>query len=291
MRHSRLAKMMNSDLSAQINIMFRALNNKGSAASFPKPRALANLLRSRCAPFAIEIVAARPPDLSFFATAAVEIWLRAVHSFLIAASLTDSSPIWASVSGYYSSHYSMRAFSHLFGLFHLHQDKRIIQLRRDGKGFVFEVIKKNGGDREHKLYWKYLAEHKELKDDPFFYPNREDIPESDGSHRNRANYADHLNSFPMFKPLDEEQLARRIQKIAEIEFSAVPVPNADKFADLATVQILAYHRIVKFRRLLDEVVGVDNRFWAVQRNPSWKPKDLTFEVVEPVFTSLYARPA
>ena len=51
----------------------------------------------------------------------------------------------------------MRAFAHLFGLFHLHQDKRLIQLKRDGKGFVFEVIKKNGSDREHKLYWKYLA--------------------------------------------------------------------------------------------------------------------------------------
>jgi len=119
----------------------------------------------------------------------------------------------------------MRAFAHLFGLFHLHQDKRLIQLKRDGKGFVFEVIKKNGSDREHKLYWKYLAEHRELKGDPFFYPNREDIPQSDGSHRNRANYADHLNSFPMFRPLSEEFLARRIQKIAEIEFSAVPFPT------------------------------------------------------------------
>jgi hypothetical protein len=282
---------MNSDLSTQIAVMFKALNNKSAADAFPEPRTLANLLKSRCSPFTADIVAAKTPDLSVFATAAVEMWLRAVHSFLISASLTQASPIWASVAGYYSSHYSMWAFSHLFGLFHLHHDKRLIQLKRDGNGFVFEIIKKNGGDREHKLYWKYLAEHKELKGDPFFYPNREDIPQSDGSHRNRANYADHLNSFPMFKPLSEEYLAQRIQKIAEIEFSAVPIPNADKFADLATVQILAYHRIVKFRQLLDEVVGVDNRFWAVQRNPSWKPKDLTFEVVEPVFAALYARPA
>jgi hypothetical protein len=37
-------------------------------------------------------------------------------------------------------------------------------------------------------------------------------------------------------------------------------------------------------------VGTDNRFWSVQRNPTWKPRDLTFEVVEPVFTALYARP-
>jgi hypothetical protein len=282
---------MNKDLSTQINVMFKALNNKSAANAFPAPRTLANVLKSRCKPFNVGIVAAKAPDLPIFATAAVEMWLRGIHSFLISASLTEASPIWASVAGYYSSHYSVRAFAHLFGLFHLHQDKRLIQLKRDGNGYVFEIIKKNGSDREHKLYWKYLAEHKELKNDPFFYPNREDIPESDGSHRNRANYADHLNTFPTFKPLSEEYLARRIQKIAEIEFSAVPVPNADKFPDIHTVQILAYHRIVKFRQLLDEVVGVDNRFWGVQRNPSWKPKDLTFEVVDPVFTALYGRPA
>jgi hypothetical protein len=279
---------MNSDLSTQITVMFKALDNKSAAAAFPEPRTLANLLKLRCSPFTADIVAAKAPDLSVFATAAVEMWLRALHSFLISASLTEASPIWASVAGYYSSHYSMRAFAHLFGLFHLHHDKRLIQLKRDGKGFVFEVIKKNGSDREHKLYWKYLAEHRELKGDPFFYPNREDIPQSDGSHRNRANYADHLNSFPMFKPLSEEFLARRIQKIAEIEFSAVPIPDADKFPDIATVQILAYHRVVKFRKLLDDVVGANNRFWAVQRNPSWKPRDLTFEIVEPVFAALYA---
>ncbi len=258
--------------------------------AFPPPLTLANLLRARCAPLDPGVVAAKAPDLSNFATAAVDMWLRGIHSFLISASLTEASPIWASVAGYYSSHYAVRGFAHLFGLYHLHQDKRLIQLKRDGNGYVFEIIKKNAGDREHKLYWKYLAEHKELKDDPFFYPNREDLPESDGSHRNRANYADHLNAFPTFKPLSEEYLAQRIQKIAEIEFSAVPIPNADKFPDIHTVQILAYHRIVKFRKLLDEVVGVDNRFWGVQRNPSWKPKDLTFEVVDPAYTILYARP-
>jgi len=280
---------MTSDLSTQITVMFRALNTKSAADAYPEARALATLLKLRCEPFTTETVAAKPPDLAVFATAAVEMWLRAVHSFLISASLTDASPIWGSVAGYYSSHYAIRAFSHLFGLFHLHSSKRLIQLRREGKGWVYEIIRKNAGDREHKLYWKYLAEHKELKGDPFFYPNREDIPESDGSHRNRANYADHLNCYPTFKPLSEEYLAQRIQRIAEIEFSAVPMPNADKFPDLATVQLLAYHRAVKFRQLLDQVIGTDNRFWRIQRNPAWKPKDLTFEVVEPVFTTLYSR--
>jgi len=280
---------MTSDLSTQIAVMFSALNTRSAADAYPKAKALTKLLTSRCEPFTAGTVAAKPPDLAVFATAAVEMWLRSVHSFLISASLTEASPIWASVAGYYSSHYAIRAFSHLFGLFHLHSSKRLIQLRREGKGWVYEIIRKNAGDREHKLYWKYLAEHRELKDDPFFYPNREDIPESDGSHRNHANYADHISRYPNFKPLSEEYLAQRIRKIAEIEFSAVPVPNADKFPDLATVHLLAYHRVVKFRQLLDEVVGTDNRFWSIQRNPAWKPKDLTFEVVEPVFTALYSR--
>jgi hypothetical protein len=279
---------MTSGLQKQISVMFSRLNTQSAAGAFPAPRALSTLLTSKCAPYDQAFIAARPADMTLFATAAVEMWLRAIHSFLISASLTDASPIWASVAGYYSSHYSVRAFAHLLGLFHLHRDKRVIKLSRQGHGWIFEIIKKNAGDREHKLYWKFLAEHPEFNGDPFFYPNREDLPESDGSHRNRANYADHLNVFPQFKPLSEAFLAQRIQKIAEIQFSAVPVPNADKFPDIASVQILAYHRIVKFRKILDEVVGTEHRFWNVQRNPSWRPKDLTFEVVDPEYTAIYA---
>src|SRR6516162_3242045 len=105
---------MNKDLSTQINVMFKALNNKSAANAFPAPRTLANVLKSRCKPFNVGIVAAKAPDLPIFATAAVEMWLRGIHSFLISASLTEASPIWASVAGYYSSHYSVRAFAHLF---------------------------------------------------------------------------------------------------------------------------------------------------------------------------------
>lgn len=269
--------------------MFSPLNNLSAAGAFPAIGALSDLLTATCAPFTQETVAAKPNDLKVFATASVEMWLRSVHSFLISTSLTEASPIWSSVAGYYSSHYSVRAFAHLFGLFHLHKKRRLIQVAPQGKGWVFQINKKNGGDREHKLYWKYLHEHPELSNDPFFYLNREDIPQSDGSHRNRANYADHINRFPIFKALDTEYLARRIQKIAEIEFSAVPIPSADRFPDIETVQIIAYHRIVKFRQLVDETVGPTHRFWKIQRTPSWKPKTLTFEVVDPAYTAIYAR--
>jgi hypothetical protein len=280
---------MNEVLRKQITVMFSALEKQSAANAFPAPGALSTFLTSHCAPFTEPTVAAKPSQLTLFATASIEMWLRAIHSFLISASLTEASPIWSSVAGYYSSHYSIRAFAHLFGLFDLHKRRRLIQVAAQGKGWVLQVNKKNAGDREHKLYWKYLHEHSELSADPFFYANREDIPQSDCSHRNRANYADHINRFPVFKPLDEECLGRRIQKIAEIELSAVPIPNADCFPDIETVQILAYHRIVKFRQLVDDTVGPTHRFWSVHRTPSWKPKTLTFEVVDPAYTAVYAR--
>jgi hypothetical protein len=278
--------MLNSDQQKQVSVMFSRLSTQSAAGAFPPPEALSSLLTARCAPYDQASIAARPADMTLFATAAVEMWLRAIHSFLISASLTEASPIWSSVAGYYSSHYSVRAFAHLMGLFHLHKDKRLVQLSRQGGGWVFEIAKKNAGDREHKLYWKFVAG--QFANDPFFYPNREDTPESDGSHRNRANYADHLNAFPQFKPLSEEYLAQRIHRIAAIQFSAVPIPNADNFPDIASVQILAYHRIVKFRKVLDDILGAEHRFWAIQRNPPWRPKDLTFEVVDPEYTAIYA---
>jgi hypothetical protein len=280
---------MNSILQKQIVTMFKPLSDVSAAAAFPPPSSLANLIMSRCDPFTASSVAAKPKDLSFFATASVEMWLRALHSFLISTSLTVASPIWSSVAGYYSSHYSVRAFAHLFGRFHLHKKRRLIQVAQDGKGWVFQIDKKNAGDGEHKMYWKYLHEHPELSSDPFFYLNREDVTQSDGSHRNRANYADHINSFPVFKPLDSDYLARRIQKIAEIQFTDVPIPDADRFPDIDNVQIIAYHRIVKFRQLVDEIVGPEHRFWNVQRSPSWRPKTLTFEIVQPAYADVHAR--
>ncbi len=135
------------------------------------------------------------------------------------------------------SHYSWAlVFSHLFGMFHLHKSKRIIRLARQGKGWVFELVNKKREDREHSIYWRFLAEHPELTNDPFFYENSDDAQKSDGAHRNRANYADHLNAFPVFKALSEEYLAERIKKIAEIQFSSVPRPDIDRFPDIGTVQ-------------------------------------------------------
>jgi hypothetical protein len=280
---------MDKELSSQVGRMFVDLNRQSAASALPEPGALSSLLsQSVVESSATTIVSAKPKLLTHFATAAVEMWLRSVHSFLISASLTDASPIWSSVAGYYSSHYSIRAFAHLFGAFQLHRRKRIVYLDKEGGHLVIRIERKHGGDGEHRFYWKYVSEHPQLAADPFFYAFRDDIPTSDGGHRTKANYVDHIDRFPVFLPLSAEFLERRIERISTVEFSDIPVPRADDFPDTVNVQFVAYHRIVKFRRLLDEILGSKNRFWKVQRNPSWCPAAMNFSVVDPVFAALYA---
>ncbi len=282
---------MDKELSSQIERMFAELNLRSAANSIPALGALSRLLSAYIDDSSSEtVVAAKPIVLTHFATAAVEMWLRSVHSFLISVSLTRASPIWSSVAGYYSSHYSIRAFAHLFGVFQLYKMKRIAYLDKQGSHFVLRMENKGAKHREHKFYWKYVSEHPQLLTDPFFYANTDDQPRSDGAHRNKANYSDHVNLFPVFVPLDAQYLRDRVERISSIVFSDVPVPSADDddFPDLDNVQVIAYHRLVKFRRLVDEVLSTRNRFWNVQRKPSWCPETLKFSVVDPVFAALYA---
>jgi hypothetical protein len=275
-------------IAKQIRLLFAGLNLKSASDAFPTVGALAALLSPRVDKNTIDI-AVSPKELTLFATGAVEMWLRALHSFLISASLTQASPIWASVAGYYASHYSIRGFAHLLGVFQLHRKRRILRLETQGKQCVCHIEKKNANDREHRFYWKYVSGHPSFKNDPFFYPNREDLPESDGAHRNKANYVDHLDRFPPFKPLSSDAMSDRVERIAGISFSDVPIPSADRFPDIESVQIVAYHRIVKFRQCVDDALGEDNRFWRVHRKPSWCPDSMKFTVTEPVYLALYAQ--
>jgi hypothetical protein len=282
---------MEKDLFDQIELMFAGLNRQSAASSLPAPGTLSDILSAHFLKSSSDTdVVARPSVLTNFATAAVEMWLRSVHSFLISISLTRASPIWASVAGYYSSHYSVRAFAHLFGFFQLYHDKRIVRIVKTGSHLVFNFEKKHARDGEHKFYWKCVSEHPQLVGDPFFYAFRDDPMKSDGTHRNKANYSDHIDRFPVFLPLDANLVEDNVERISNIEFSDVPVPRADRFPDIDNVQIVAYHRIVKFRQLVDDVLGINkNRFWRVQRDPSWRPKAMNFSVVEPVLTALYSR--
>ena len=110
--------------------------------------------------------------------------------------------------------------------------------------------------------------------------NIPDSEKSDIRHRNHANYADHLSGYPVFKPLDEVALKERIGFISKIVFDAPPVPRFSKFPDIEYVQLIAYHRIVSFRRLLDEVLGGKNRFWKVNRNPTFASGYIDFQLAE-----------
>jgi hypothetical protein len=225
--------------------------------------------------------------LTFFATASIEMWHRSLHSFLVSASLTKASPLWASVSGYYSSHYAIRAFAHLFGYFQLHSKKRILHVEVKGGQYICHILRKQGNDREHKFYWKTVKDHSWFVADPFFTKNEEVQSRSDSGHRNRANYTDHINQFTTFQALDEAYLKQRIEKIASIELSDAPVPKTEAYPDIDSVQLIAYHRMVKFRKSVDEVLGGTNRFWKVQRKPGWCANLVDFQIVEPKYSGVY----
>ena len=211
-------------------------------------------------------------------------WMRAVHSFLISASLTDVSPIWASVTGYYSSHYTVRSIAHLLGFFQMFKRHKIVRLELQGGHFVCSFNPKTERDHEHFFYWKVVKANPLFAGDPFFTQNKGD--DSDVAHRNRANYADHLPQFPVFRPLDAGAVKGCIERISEIEFE-VP-PQVARYPDVQSVQIIAYHRLVRFRDLVDTIIGTGNRFWKVHRNPPWARDFMDFQLTEePILRSEY----
>jgi len=276
--------------SQQIEVMFSALHKRSAAGAIPAPETLSTKLVNLVN--VVEKVTGKtsriidPATFTCFATASVEMWHRSVHSFLVSATLTKASPLWASVSGYYSSHYSVRALAHLLGYFQLQSKKRILQVELRGSQYICHIIQKGAHDREHKFYWKTVKHHAQFENDPFFTKNEEG-QHSDSGHRSKANYADHVNQFPKFYSLDQAFLRGRVEKIAGIELSDAPIPNKESYPDIENVQLIAYHRMVKFRKYVDEVLGNSNRFWKTHRKPEWCPSFLDFQVIEPKFASVY----
>jgi len=281
-------------LDQHIRIIFDPFKRRGTGDVFPKPGSLAMELQKvveKAVKENAETVRVIPQTTSLFATAAVEMWMRGVHSFLISAALTQVSPVWSSISGYYASHYVVRGFAHLLGFFLLYRKKRIIQIEIVKGGHVCRIIKKNAGDREHKFYWKTVKQHAQFKNDPFFTINPDDNDVSDSEHRNKASYLDHIGQFPNFNPLVEKYLKERLHYLAAMELSSVPVPNRKRFPDVVAVQLIALHRIVKFRELIDNVLGGKNRFWTAHRNPGWCAGFIDFNVVPPRFLEAYGSQA
>jgi hypothetical protein len=258
-----------------------ALLNRGRAKAFPAPTTLSKMLE-KMAPSKSTGSSDRNIDAkgaSCFATAAVEVWLRGVHSFLVSASLTEASPLWASVSGYYSSHYTVRGIAHLLGYFQLFNRRKIVRLKLEAGHYVCTFMSKGANDGEHKLYWRLVKDSTDFRGDELF-TQREDPQYADALHRNHANYADHVDAIPRFKPLDEDALKQRIEYISKIVIDAPLLPRVGEFPDLERVQLIAYHRLVRFRRLLDELLGGKNRFWNVHRNPSFAAGYIDFQLAE-----------
>lgn len=274
---------LNAELRTHIQSSFEPLRSQAAAKSFPPPDILSKSIDQWVRRKGGDAVNLNPGDVKLFATAAVDMWLRAVHSFLISASLTKASPIWSSVSGYYASHYCIRAFAHLLGHFQSFRIKKVAQLEFHGMRGKCSFSQKLGSDREHVIYWKIVKKQPFFSADPLFGNNVEESDSviSEVNHRDRANYCDHLSSYlPKFTPLKEEVLKDRIDFIADMHFDSPPAPHKSKFPDVETIQILAYHRIVRFRHVVNEVLGDSNRFWKVHRTPAWASEFMSFQLAE-----------
>lgn len=274
---------VDSDVKKRLRALFTPLHTRAAKGSVPSMGYLSEQLAKAMDKAGTDktTISIPPKVVVAFATAAVDIWLRSVHSFLISCALTKASPIWASATGYYSSHYSVRAIAHLLGHFQLFRRKRIVVLDVSRSGYACQVQSKGAGDREHRFYWRAVKQHPQFASDPLFTRNETDKDATDVGHRDRANYADHVGQVPNLQVTDLAELKHRISQISQIRFDAPPIPRLAKFPDVEAVQVVAYHRIVRFRQLLDEGVGVQNRFWSVHRQPSWTSGLIDFQLTTP----------
>lgn len=270
---------LGTDHRTHIQRSFEPIRRRGGTA-MPALAKLANTLRTACPHAGTGRVNLDPNTASLFATGSVECWLRSVHSYLVSCAATNTSPIWSAISGYYASHYSVRAICHLFGFFQMYSPNKKVQLDLQGGGAVCSFDPK-GNSREHSSYWTMLSKHPLTGGTGLFPTNADRDEHSEVAHRNRATYADHINRFPNFAPLQEQQLRDRLQRLSNVEFTSVPRPQAEKFPDLVPVQVIAYHRLIYFRRLLDEALGNQNKFWSNFRKPQWASEYLDFQLVAP----------
>lgn len=263
-------------------LSFAKLDKPTARLDFPRPGTLSGHLTTLLSGPNPGAAVLSHNNFSMLATAGVEMWHRAIHSFIWSVALTEDSPLWASVSGYYSSHFVMRAFAHSMGIFKSFSHKTALQVVVKGNQFVCDVLTDKGG--EHAFYWKAVKGHPQLLTNPLFRENNErennrTEDRSDAIHRNFANYADHLDSFTAPKFSDMEAIANRITKIGHIRRHSViaPTPQRNRFPDLDKVQILAFQRIAAFHEFLDDRVP-DNRFWKAHRRPNWCKDIMLFQV-------------
>src|SRR6266478_3868586 len=123
-----------SSIDRVFELAFGKLNTPRASLDFPAHGTLSKELK-----VLIESGAASPVlshhKCQMLAACSVEMWHRAIHSFLWSIALTETSPLWASISGYYASHYVMRAFAHSMGIFKSFTSRTAIQIRLVGGQF------------------------------------------------------------------------------------------------------------------------------------------------------------
>jgi len=253
-----------------IKLLFNELRGE-NLDRFPAPESLSSSLARLASPGPVTI---HRREATLFVTASIEMWNRAVHSLVVAASTMRSSKIWSSVSGYYASHYIMRAFAHLFGFFALYRQKKYWETSFSHGAFTCSAVKglKQGEKKEHTFYWLHAFRRPEFAGEtPLFSENDDRLVPSDSSHRGYASYIDHLGNFVPVVPMTEVQLKTAIIDIAKtFEDAPLELPNrSQKPLDVATVLGLAYRRIARYREFLDSLLGLRNRYWTAHRTPIW----------------------
>jgi hypothetical protein len=271
--------MIDHSYSDQIlKLVFAKLIDNGCNLKYPYKESLSyyisSLLQNNSSYFSHSKV-------SLFASASMEMWQRAIHSFIWSVALTEHSRIWSSVTGYYASHYIMRAFAHAFGFFKSFTERKLIKLDVSRGNFPFTILKATDKG-EHSFYWKVVKTHPQFKNNPLFRINSERDKKSDCSHRNYANYTDHLDHFTKLKLPSEEELETTFAKISRIHRGAVKELFEDKspdLPDLLNVQILSYQRIITYRDFIDERIN-DNRHWRKHREPLWCKNMLNNHLLE-----------
>ena len=261
----------------QIQRLFTALDG-WTPDQFPARMALSQLLNESLKTKESAMLSEQQAVL--FATAAVEMWQRAVHSLITAMAIRTSSEIWACVSGYYASHYSVRAFAHLFGYFSLYFQRRLfIELSPWGPRYQCRTVDPHRARKEHQFYWTQIKKLPEFAGDPLFTNNDDRVPLSDASHRGFASYMDHLNRFVQHEVLDRDQVRRGIIDLAYTALegeATISIPNRERYPDVGTVLSVAYLRIYKFREYLDDLLPTGGRFWIRHRTPPWCTDLLSF---------------
>jgi hypothetical protein len=174
--------------------------------------------------------------------------------------------------------------AHLLGYFYLFRGRAVARLELGARGgYICSYPPRPTGvslGGEHQLYWALVKRDPVFAADPLFTDNNQDRDESDAAHRNFANYIDHISRYPVFHPLDEASIKDRVDHISKIVLDDIPIPRRSRFPDVDYVQLIAYHRIISFRKVLDEALGRDNRFWNVHRTPSFAAAFMDFQLAE-----------